>query len=67
MPKGTYPSHRSGAIEDAPGETWGTVEGALVKGCRGLPGGSSLAMLRESLIGEGKLRDLNTRNYVERK
>jgi hypothetical protein len=29
----------------APGETWAIVAGALFKGRRGLPGGSSLAKL----------------------
>ena len=36
---------RSGPISEAPGETWGAVDAALQKGSRGLPGGSSLALL----------------------
>lgn len=42
---GHWPYVRSGPIEDAPGETWLAVEGALRNGCRGLPGGSSLHRL----------------------
>jgi hypothetical protein len=42
---GSWPKCRSGPIPDAPGETWSAVDTALVKGQRGLPGGSSLARL----------------------
>jgi hypothetical protein len=42
---GEWPRVRSGPIEDPPGETWGGVQAALQKGNRGLPGGSSLALL----------------------
>jgi hypothetical protein len=42
---GQWPSHKSGPIIGAPGETWAAVEGALREGCRGLPGGSSLHQL----------------------
>jgi superfamily II DNA or RNA helicase len=38
-----WPQVLSGAIEEAPGETWMTIHGALAKGLRGLPAGSSLA------------------------
>jgi hypothetical protein len=42
---GTWPTRQSGAIVDAPGETWSGVELALRRGHRGLPGGSSLGLL----------------------
>jgi hypothetical protein len=42
---GSWPNHRSGPIDEAPGESWGAVEGALSQGVRGLPGGSTLARL----------------------
>ncbi len=40
---GRWPSLRSGAIPEEPGETWLLVEGALSKGRRGWPGGDSLS------------------------
>jgi hypothetical protein len=40
-----WPTVKSGSIKNAPGETWGNVNQALVTGLRGLPGGSSLAEL----------------------
>ncbi len=40
---GRFPTADSGPIMDAPGETWGAVDRALMTGLRGLPGGSSLA------------------------
>jgi hypothetical protein len=42
---GSWPTARSGAIAEAPGETWLAVEMALTKGHRSLPGGSSLPRL----------------------
>jgi hypothetical protein len=42
---GTWPRPTSGAVAEAPGETWGAVEAALHRGGRGLPEGSSLARL----------------------
>jgi len=42
---GRWPTANSGAVLDAPGETWKGVDMALIKGNRGLPGGSSLARL----------------------
>ena len=42
---GSWPRDHSGPIEDAPGETWRAVDGALRFGVRGLPGGSSLPRL----------------------
>lgn len=42
---GQWPRVLSGAIRQAPGETWLAVNLALTSGRRGLPGGSSLAEL----------------------
>jgi hypothetical protein len=42
---------KSGAIIDAPGETWSGVNAALERGNRGLPGGSSLARLIKKHLG----------------
>ena len=42
---GRWPARDSGPIPEAPGETWCTVQRALVGGKRGLPGRSSLASL----------------------
>jgi hypothetical protein len=42
---GAWPGDTSGPIPEAPGETWKAVQMALVKGLRGLKGGSSLARL----------------------
>jgi hypothetical protein len=40
---GHWPRENSGAIVDAPGETWSSVVSALRSGGRGLPGNASLA------------------------
>jgi hypothetical protein len=42
---GAWPHHKSGAIAEAPGETWTAVDSALRAGMRGLRGTSSLARL----------------------
>jgi hypothetical protein len=42
---GAWPDRDSGPVPEAPGETWTTVNQALYRGRRGLPGGSSLALL----------------------
>lgn len=39
---GAWPKPGSGAIPEAPGETWSAVNSALARGGRGLAGGSSL-------------------------
>jgi hypothetical protein len=44
---GRWPKRSDGEIKGAPGESWNAVEEALVKGRRGLPGGTSLAQLLE--------------------
>jgi hypothetical protein len=43
---GVWPHGQSGAIPEAPGETWKVVDMALRSGCRGLPGGTSLVRLQ---------------------
>jgi hypothetical protein len=42
---GRWPSAGSGAIPQSPGDTWDSINAALVRGNRGLPGGGSLAVL----------------------
>jgi hypothetical protein len=42
---GQWPTTISGSIADSGGETWHNVDAALAQGCRGLPGGSTLAQL----------------------
>ena len=42
---GKWPTKTSGPIPEAPGESWNAVTAALREGLRGLPGGSSLALL----------------------
>lgn len=42
---GQWPKSKSGPVWGQPGETWMAVEQALIKGRRGLPGGSSLTGL----------------------
>jgi hypothetical protein len=41
--EGRWPSHDSGAIQEAPGETWGAVDKAMTKGRRGFDVKTSLA------------------------
>jgi hypothetical protein len=42
---GRWPKINSGPVAEAPGETWNGVNVSLQLGCRGLPGGSTLARL----------------------
>ena len=42
---GKRPKVRSGPVLDTQGESWAGIEAALDQGCRGLPGGCSLAKL----------------------
>ena len=42
---GRWPTHTSGVIPEAPGETWGGIHSALRNGRRGFPNGSSLYLL----------------------
>jgi hypothetical protein len=54
---GTWPTHKSGAILEAPGETWMAVDAALVSGLRGCPGGSTLRRLLAQHRNVPHLRD----------
>ncbi len=49
---GKRPTHLSGAIPEAPGETWAAVHGALANGNRGHQGGASLFQLLRKYRGE---------------
>jgi hypothetical protein len=42
---GDWPTRRSGAVAEAPGETWAAIDAALGQGYRGLPAGLSLSRL----------------------
>jgi hypothetical protein len=42
---GRWPSRNSGAVPEAPGESWSAISSALWAGYRGLPGGDTLARL----------------------
>jgi hypothetical protein len=42
---GRWPTRNSGPVQEAPGETWERIHGALNEGYRGLPGSDSLAQL----------------------
>ena len=53
-----WPTRASGEIEEAPGESWATVNNTLVQGGRGLPGGSSLAQLLAERRGVRNIGDL---------
>lgn len=55
---GQWPRETSGAILEAPGETWFNVRQALRLGLRGLAGGSSLAQLLNKERGAPNRKDL---------
>ena len=62
---GRYPSHhKREKVDGAAGENWGSLQSSLNNGYRGLPGGQSLASLREQLIAEGKLPVLPNRRQT---
>ena len=42
---GEWPNRKSGAVLDATGENWASINAALIRGGRTLPGGSSLPQL----------------------
>jgi hypothetical protein len=52
---GRWPHAASGQVLDAPDETWGALNQALLWGRRGLPGGSSLARLLAGLRGRRRV------------
>jgi len=49
---GTWPSVTSGSVDGHADEVWGNIDGALQKGHRGLPSGSSLATLLKERRGK---------------
>lgn len=53
---GRWPTAASGAVLEAPGEHWGTLDGALHDGCRGLPRGDSLSRLLDRRHRAGAVR-----------
>jgi len=53
-----WPSYQSGIVEDSPGNTWCGINSALMKGYRGLPGGTSLAQLLDAKRGVRNIRFL---------
>lgn len=55
---GEWPSKTSGAVVDAPGETWSGIDAAMRVGRRGLDGGSSLARLLAEKRGVRNVREL---------
>jgi superfamily II DNA or RNA helicase len=55
---GHWPTENTGTIKDVEGETWKGVAMALIKGTRGLQGGSSLAKLLAEKRGVRNLSDL---------
>src|SRR5262249_58692148 len=56
--RGDWPTRESGPVEEAPGETWKAINGALRAGLRGLPGGSSLAQLLAQYRGVRNIKGL---------
>ncbi len=60
---GIWPHCGSGEVRDAPGEEWNTINEALKRGGRGLPGGSSLTRLRDEHRPH-KSRDLTKQTIV---
>lgn len=48
---GSWPKRNSGPVHNAPPETWGRINTAIVQGDRGLSGGSSLAQMLNNSVG----------------
>jgi hypothetical protein len=55
---GNWPTEYAGFIQAAPPETWAAINAALCAGGRGLPGGSSLALLLSRERGSRRQRAL---------
>lgn len=65
---GEWPKRKSGDVLGATGEKWVIIQGALSKGRRGLPGGSSLAQLLEEKRGvrnKQALPNLTTKQILQ--
>jgi hypothetical protein len=58
---GAWPIEDSGPVRSASGENWRAISGALARGHRGLPGGSSLACLLAEHRG---VRNRSSRPYL---
>jgi hypothetical protein len=54
---GKWPDQKSGALKNAPEESWTAINTALQNGGRGFPGGSSLMKLFEAKRGKPKYHD----------
>jgi hypothetical protein len=63
---GRWPRVLSGPIPESPGDTWRKVDGALRRGCRGLPGGGSLPRLLRARNGAAVLTEDGIRAWAER-
>ena len=63
--RNTWPTQFSGAVDGVFGETWSSINGALRSGGRGLPGGSSLAMLVADHRGVRNIQDLPSLNIAQ--
>jgi hypothetical protein len=50
-----WPTTDTGPVASVPGETWGSIDGALKKGTRGLAGGTSLSRLLDEHRTRGRL------------
>jgi hypothetical protein len=55
---GRWPAGTTGAIPEAPGETWAAVDAALMAGTRGLPGHESVARVLARRRGKRIVADL---------
>jgi len=55
---GVWPKSRSGPVENERGESWNALQHTLLKGHRGLPGGSSLALLLRDRRGVSRQIDV---------
>jgi superfamily II DNA or RNA helicase len=62
---GKWPKQTSGAVLNVIGEKWGNIQNALLKGSRGLPGGSTLAQLLAKKRGLHNPRDLPELNIKQ--
>jgi len=64
---GTWPTVKSGAVGEAPGETWNRLDRALRHGTRGLPNGMTLARLlavKRSVRNRAGVPDLSEREIL---
>jgi hypothetical protein len=57
---GEWPTRHSGSVAGARFENWGSIDGALRHGRRGLPGGSSLAQLLAERLGARNIHSVQS-------